>query len=506
MGNLVELGTYYPQGQNRKVRIQPGHVIMGLGEADDGHSDAAVPHNGGGCSSAKRSNRGGRGSGDAGIVGKGISASAPPSKDGDQPVQPVKEGLKGKNLVIGVSRKVISKTRLPKPKPGTDLSNDELGLAHTDAEGTGQTAAAPNPSTLSHAGQRATPKTSGASSSQSAPSAAAPTTLAPAASTIVATTTPPEGAVLSTAIDVKVTPAETRCLPVKVVPIGGHIKCEHNRMKINCRHCGYLCEHGRRKHRCKDCAGSALCQHSRRRHRCKICGDTEIVPLCEHGNPKHNCKDCDLSAQCAHGVRKNLCPDCRGPGICDHGRRKDRCKDCGGSSICPHGRQKHICRDCKGNAICPHGRRRYRCKECGGSSICAHGRRKDQCRDCGGKAFCVHKRRKGECRECITLSKQLYGPDGTSDTTKMITAGPIEPVAMATTSGTSGTETPSSRAVEGASSGTAKASPVLPPKKKAAAKANAHTSLVSLLSGPQAGTIADCSVTAPPLLGLAGFA
>ena len=31
------------------------------------------------------------------------------------------------------------------PPEGADLSNAELGLAHTDAEGSGQTAAAPNP-------------------------------------------------------------------------------------------------------------------------------------------------------------------------------------------------------------------------------------------------------------------------------------------------------------------------------------------------------------------------
>ena len=42
-------------------------------------------------------------------------------------------------------------------------------------------------------------------------------------------------------------------------------KCEHNRIKKDCKECGGsgICEHNRRKRNCKDCGGSGICVHNR---------------------------------------------------------------------------------------------------------------------------------------------------------------------------------------------------------------------------------------------------
>ena len=85
---------------------------------------------------------------------------------------------------------------------------------------------------------------------------------------------------------------------------------------------------------------------------------------CEHGRLRSQCKDCGGASICEHGRVRSKCKDCGGATICEHGRQRGQCKDCGGATICEHGRQRNSCKDCGGSSICEHGRVRHSCKQC----------------------------------------------------------------------------------------------------------------------------------------------
>jgi len=85
---------------------------------------------------------------------------------------------------------------------------------------------------------------------------------------------------------------------------------------------------------------------------------------CEHKRMRTQCKDCGGSIICEHDRRRNECKDCGGTSICEHDRRRSLCKDCGGASICEHDRRRVHCKDCGGTSICEHDRIRNRCKDC----------------------------------------------------------------------------------------------------------------------------------------------
>ena len=166
-------------------------------------------------------------------------------------------------------------------------------------------------------------------------------------------------------------------------------KCEHNRIKSQCKECGgvRICEHNRHKSSCKDCGGSQFCEHNRIKSTCKECGG---ISICEHNRIKSRCKDCGGSQICEHNRRKSTCKDCGGSQICEHNREKSQCKECGGISICEHNRRKSQCKECGGGSICEHNRIKSRCKECGGSQICEHNREKSQCKECNPISHLAH--------------------------------------------------------------------------------------------------------------------
>ena len=176
-------------------------------------------------------------------------------------------------------------------------------------------------------------------------------------------------------------------------------KCEHNRQKPQCKHCGgsQICEHNKQKSKCKDCRGSSFCKHNKQKSTCKDCGGSSI---CEHNRIKTQCKHCGGSSICEHNKLKQNCKDCGGSQICEHNRIRSQCKDCGGGSICEHNKIKTVCKDCGGGSICEHNRIRSVCKDCGGSSICEHNRIKTQCKDCGGSSICEHNKIKSTCKDC----------------------------------------------------------------------------------------------------------
>ncbi len=91
---------------------------------------------------------------------------------------------------------------------------------------------------------------------------------------------------------------------------------------------------------------------------------------CEHEKLKSRCKHCGGSDLCEHGKRKEYCKSCGGWSICEHGKRKSICRQCGGSQICEHRKLKAQCRQCRGSQICEHGKRKAACKTCDGSALC----------------------------------------------------------------------------------------------------------------------------------------
>ena len=69
---------------------------------------------------------------------------------------------------------------------------------------------------------------------------------------------------------------------------------------------------------------------------------------CEHNRVKNQCKDCGGSSICEHDHQRSSCKDCGGSSICEHDHRRSDCKDCGGSSICEHNRMRSGCKQCSG--------------------------------------------------------------------------------------------------------------------------------------------------------------
>ena len=90
---------------------------------------------------------------------------------------------------------------------------------------------------------------------------------------------------------------------------------------------------------------------------------------CEHNRIRSECKDCGGSQICEHNRVRSTCKNCGGSQICEHNRRRSQCKDCGGSSICEHDRARCRCKDCNGSQICEHNKRQEYCKECEGSQV-----------------------------------------------------------------------------------------------------------------------------------------
>ena len=166
-----------------------------------------------------------------------------------------------------------------------------------------------------------------------------------------------------------------------------HKKCEHDKIKQQCKECGgaSICEHNKFKSQCKECGGSSLCQHNKQKSKCKECGGSSI---CEHNIQKSQCKKCGGASICEHNKFKSTCKECGGVSICEHNNFKSICKECDGVSICKHNIQKSTCKECGGSALCIHDRQKSKCKECGGSSICEHNNFKSYCIDCGGSALC----------------------------------------------------------------------------------------------------------------------
>jgi len=121
---------------------------------------------------------------------------------------------------------------------------------------------------------------------------------------------------------------------------------------------------------------------------------------CEHERVRTQCRDCGGKAFCQHNRQRSKCKECGGASICQHQRERSQCKECGGGSICHHNRIRSQCKDCGGASICEHNRMRSQCKDCHGSQICHHMRERRRCRECGGSGICQHDRRRSECKEC----------------------------------------------------------------------------------------------------------
>ena len=85
---------------------------------------------------------------------------------------------------------------------------------------------------------------------------------------------------------------------------------------------------------------------------------------CEHNRIRSQCKDCGGASFCEHGKRKTQCIECGGSQICEHNRIRSTCKDCGGSLFCEHGERRTRCKDCGGRDICEHDKQISQCKEC----------------------------------------------------------------------------------------------------------------------------------------------
>ena len=87
-------------------------------------------------------------------------------------------------------------------------------------------------------------------------------------------------------------------------------KCEHDKLKQNCRECGgsAFCEHNKFKWSCRECGGSSICEHNKFRQTCRKCGGNGI---CEHDKFKYACAECqdfacDLCAGAKFSDRKAL--------------------------------------------------------------------------------------------------------------------------------------------------------------------------------------------------------
>ena len=63
---------------------------------------------------------------------------------------------------------------------------------------------------------------------------------------------------------------------------------------------------------------------------CKKCRvnavDRKNKTKCEHNKIKSQCKECGGSLYCTQKKRKNYCKECGGSQICVHGRQKRCCK------------------------------------------------------------------------------------------------------------------------------------------------------------------------------------
>jgi|SaaInlV_165m_DNA_1040744.scaffolds.fasta_scaffold21736_2 hypothetical protein len=180
---------------------------------------------------------------------------------------------------------------------------------------------------------------------------------------------------------------------------GKYLKCEHNRIRTECKDCGggSICEHNKRRSICKDCGGGSICEHNKRRSICKDCGGSSI---CKHSRRRTQCKDCGGGSICKHNRQRSNCKDCGGGSICKHKRIRSSCKDCGGASICEHNKRRRSCKDCGGASICEHSRQRSHCKDCGGGSRCEHKKIRSRCKDCGGGSICKHSRQRSQCKVC----------------------------------------------------------------------------------------------------------
>ena len=67
---------------------------------------------------------------------------------------------------------------------------------------------------------------------------------------------------------------------------------------------------------------------------------------CDHGRIRSQCKECGGGSICQHGRHRSKCKECGGGSICQHGRERTKCKECGGGSICDHGRRRSGCKEC----------------------------------------------------------------------------------------------------------------------------------------------------------------
>lgn len=83
---------------------------------------------------------------------------------------------------------------------------------------------------------------------------------------------------------------------------------------------------------------------------CKKCRDYQKQNVnknkCEHNKIKRQCKECGGVSICIHNKHKSICRECDGVSICIHNKRKSYCKECGGGSICIHNKRKSQCKEC----------------------------------------------------------------------------------------------------------------------------------------------------------------
>ena len=58
-------------------------------------------------------------------------------------------------------------------------------------------------------------------------------------------------------------------------------KCEHGKIKYQCRACSgqSLCQHGYQRTQCRRCLGSGLCSHNIQKDRCVLCGNAEKIRI-----------------------------------------------------------------------------------------------------------------------------------------------------------------------------------------------------------------------------------
>ena len=85
-------------------------------------------------------------------------------------------------------------------------------------------------------------------------------------------------------------------------------------------------------------------------NQCKKCKSNKTK--CEHNRIKRQCRDCNGGAFCEHDIRRSRCRECKGVSFCEHDIIRNECRQCKGSYICEHDKRKNKCVICYPSCAC----------------------------------------------------------------------------------------------------------------------------------------------------------